>query len=80
MRFVDIPQKTYRTKVKFFIRMLRFATATAKVEATTEAATAKVAAGEDAAGEEDALAPARSEQVVGAHIFLTELLGKVQAH
>lgn len=71
---------TYSTKVKLLIRLLRLATAAAKVEAATEAATAEVAAGEDAAGEKNALAPARGEQVVGANVLLAELFREVQAH
>lgn len=70
----------YRIEGKVFIGMFRLTAATAKVETTAEATTTEVAACENTTANDESLAPARGEQVVGAHILLAQLFSKVQAH
>ena len=52
---------THRIEGKVLVWLLWLAFAAAKVETTTKAATAKVAAGKNSTGQEDALAPARGQ-------------------
>lgn len=49
---------SYRIECEIFIWLLWFASSTTKVETTTKATAAKVAASQDATREEDALTPA----------------------
>lgn len=60
--------------------MFWFELAEAKVATATETTTTKVTARENATAEQNALAPARCQQIVCTNIFFTKLFGKVQAH